>query len=304
MFRYPSSHSAAVLQAFFVTLLWSTSWVLIKAGLADLPALVFAGVRYSLAFVALLPFLLRPACLPALRRQLASLAPASWARLLLLGILYYTVTQGAVFVGLAYLPAMTVSLLLNFSPVVVALLSAALLGERPGAAQWLGVGLSAAGAWLYFHPARLPAGQGLGLAVVVAGVFANAAASILGRRVNRSGELAPLPVTVLSMGFGAILLLAAGLFAEGWPAIGLRSWAIIAWLALVNTAFAFTLWNHTLRTLPAVESSVINNTMLVQIAVLAWLFLGERLGAQGIFGLGLAGLGALAVQWRPLGRAG
>ena len=40
------------------------------------------------------------------------------------------------------------------------------------------------------------------------------------------------------------------------------------WLALVNSAFAFTLWNRTLRTLSATESSVINNTMLIQIAIL------------------------------------
>jgi drug/metabolite transporter (DMT)-like permease len=41
---------------------------------------------------------------------------------------------------------------------------------------------------------------------------------------------------------------------------------IIGWLSVINTAFAFTLWNHTLRTLTAVESSVMNNTVLVQIA--------------------------------------
>ena len=47
-------------------------------------------------------------------------------------------------------------------------------------------------------------------------------------------------------------------------------------VAVVNTAFAFTVWNHTLRTLTAVESSVMNNTMLIQVAVLAWLILDEK----------------------------
>ena len=50
---------------------------------------------------------------------------------------------------------------------------------------------------------------------------------------------------------------------------------IIAWLAVVNTAFAFTLWNLSLRHLGAGESAVINNTMLLQIAVLGWIFLDE-----------------------------
>ena len=48
-------------------------------------------------------------------------------------------------------------------------------------------------------------------------------------------------------------------------------------ILVANTAFAFTLWNHTLRTLTAVESSIIGNLMLPQIAVLAWVFLGEAL---------------------------
>ncbi len=46
------------------------------------------------------------------------------------------------------------------------------------------------------------------------------------------------------------------------------------------------------------ESSVLNNTMLIQVAVLAWVFLGEALSARQIGGVVLAGLGALLVQIR------
>ena len=67
-------------------------------------------------------------------------------------------------------------------------------------------------------------------------------------------------------------------------------------LALVNTAFAFTLWNKTLQTLPAMESSMINNTMLVQIAILAWLFLGETITPLEIVGLLLATIGVVAAS--------
>ena len=67
---------------------------------------------------------------------------------------------------------------------------------------------------------------------------------------------------------------------------------------MVNTALAFTLWNATLRRLSATESSIINSTMLVQIAVLAWVFLGERITWKEGIGMALAGLGALLVQMR------
>jgi drug/metabolite transporter (DMT)-like permease len=80
------------------------------------------------------------------------------------------------------------------------------------------------------------------------------------------------------------------------PPINWQSWAIIAWLAVVNTAFAFTLWNVSLRTLSAMESSIINNTMAVQIPILAVVFLGERLNGRQIWGLIIAVVGTLLVQ--------
>jgi drug/metabolite transporter (DMT)-like permease len=295
VFKNISPHTFAVLQALFVTFLWSSSWVLIKIGLQDIPALTFAGLRYTLAFLSLLPFLSRHSR-RAPEPSTQSPPRAAWAGLLLLGLLYYTVTQGSQFVSLAALPAITVSLLLNFSPVAVALLASGLLGERPSSFQWLGVGFSIAGTILYFFPVAIPAGQALGLLAALTGMLANAFSAILGRSINRSGIFSPLTVTVTSMGTGAVILLAAALLVEGFPRIDPLGWGIIAWLAVVNTALAFTLWNQTLRTLTAVESSVINNTMLVQIAILAWLFLGEHLSGKEIAGLALAGAGTMIVQ--------
>ena len=85
---------------------------------------------------------------------------------------------------------------------------------------------------------------------------------------------------------------------QGWPQLTPTHWAIILWLAVVNSALAFTLWNHSLRTLPAMESSIINNTMLFQIALLAWVFLDEPLGWRQVVGIVLAAAGTLAVQIR------
>lgn len=290
----PSPHLIAVLQALFVTLLWSTSWVLIKIGLEDIPALTFAGLRYVLAFLCLLPFALR-------REQRASLGRMTgrnWLHLALLGLIMYTITQGAQFLGLFYLPAQTTSLLLSFSTVAVAFLGMALLAERPTAVQWGGVCLYLGGAIVFFYPAAFAAGQLTGFIIVTVGVLANAGAAVLGRYVNREARLSPLIVTVVSMGIGSFVLLVSGVTLQGLPQLSPTSWLIILWLAVVNTAFAFTLWNLTLRTLSAMESSIVNNTMLIQIAILAWLFLGENLGAKEITGLSLAALGTLVVQLR------
>src|SRR5690606_29520081 len=229
----------------------------------------------------------------------ARLSRRDWASLIALGVLSYALTQGAQFLALAYLPAVTTTLLLNFTTIAVALMGIVLLGERPSALQWAGVGLNLCGIFLYFYPVDLPAGQLLGSVIACIGVLANAGSAILGRYVNRTGAIPPLQVTVISMGIGAALLLGTGLATQGLPRLDLTHWAIIGWLAVVNSAFAFTLWNHTLRKLSAVESSIINNTMLIQIAVLAWIFLGERVSGQEAFGMFLAALGVLLVQlWR------
>jgi len=286
------SHLGAVLGALLVTVLWSTSWVLIKIGLQDIPALPFAGLRYTLAFVCLLPFALRSGQL-APRRPLSL---GTWARLITLGLLFYAVTQGAQFLSLFYLPAVTTSLLLSFTAVIVALLGIFLLGERPTLLQWGGTGLYLIGVGVYFYPLSLPGGEMIGLIAAGLGVLANALSSILGRYVNRARDLEPMLVTVVSMGSGAVVLLVVGIIVQGWPRLTLTNWAIIIWLAVVNSAFAFTLWNRTLRTLSAMESSIINNTMLFQIAILAWVFLGERLAWREVAGMVLAGLGTLVVQ--------
>jgi drug/metabolite transporter (DMT)-like permease len=299
MLKTRSPHTRAVLQALLVTVLWSTSWVLIVIGLEDIPALPFAGLRYTLAFLCLLPFALRGGLVSQLRR----LSAGMWARLLLLGLLFYAVTQGAQFLSLAYLPATTASLLLSFTTVLVALLGILFLGERPAAMQWAGTGLYLAGVVVYFYPLALSGGEGIGLLVAGAGVVANALSSILGRDVNRRGELDPMGVTVVSMGFGAAVLLAGGVAVQGLPRLAPVHWVLILWLAVVNTALAFTLWNHTLRTLSAMESSIINNTMLFQIALLAWLFLAQPLGWRQVAGMVLAALGTLLVQMRKRERA-
>ncbi len=290
-----SAHGRAIGQALLVTFLWSTSWVLIKTGLAEIPALTFAGLRYAVAFLCLLPLMLRPTN----RRIVRGLTAADWLRLVLLGVILYALTQGSQFLALVYLPAITTSLLLNFTPICVALLGMMLFAERPRPWQWLGIGLNIAGILLFFYPINLPTREIIGLGIALIGVMANAGSALLGRVVNQRGNLSPVVVTTISMGIGAILLLGSGLIWQPWPTLTLSNWLAIGWLAIVNTAFAFTLWNQTLRTLSAVESSMINSTMLIQISLLAWFVLGERINEKEMLGLIIAGVGIFVVQWRP-----
>lgn len=296
-----SPHTRALLQAMLVTFLWSTSWVLIKIGLQDLPALLFSGLRYALAFLCLLAVALQPGVRPSFRQ----LKPRQWLLLAVYGLVLYSVAQGALFLGLAGLPSATVGLMLNFTSVLVAFLGVFFLHERLNWLGWTGIVLSTLGALVYFFPVSILASQAGALLAVCVGVLANAVAVILGRTLNHHEGLPALVVTTTSMGFGGIALLAVGLSMDELPQMSWHLWAIIGWLALVNTAFAFTLWNHTQRTLPAVETSLVNNTMLVQIALLAWIFLGESLSGKMWFGmlLVLGGVAVLQLSYLPGSKA-
>lgn len=93
-----SDHTYAVGVALFVTFLWSSSYVLITIGLESIPALTFAGLRYGLASVLLLPlFLVRGG-----HESLSDLTRRDAGLLVLLGVFMYAVTQGAQFVALQY----------------------------------------------------------------------------------------------------------------------------------------------------------------------------------------------------------
>lgn len=289
-----SQHIIAVVQAVFVTVLWASSWVFIKVGLgANLPALTFAGLRYMLAFLCLTPFVLLNA---NHRVAIKSLARKDWLNLALLGVVLYTLTQGAQFLSLAYLPAAMASLLLNLTPIMVGVFGILFLREYPSSRQWFGIAITIAGVLLYFFPLSIQAIQIIGICIALGGVISNAASSLLGRRANRSAVHSPLIITFVSMGIGSVLLLVIGITFQGFGELNAQGWLIIAWLALINTAFAFTLWNQTLRTLSAVESSIINSLMMPQIAILAFVFLGESLQAKEIIGLILVGIGVLVVQ--------
>ncbi len=287
-----NQHSKAVLQAIVVTLLWSSSWILVKYGLDAIPPLTFAGLRYSIAFLVLIPFAMRS---PS-RTGLKKLGAKGWGILVVLGIVFYSFTQGAQFVALSYLPAQVTSLFLSFTPIAVAIGSGIFLNEKPRLVQFAGTCGYLVGAFLFLLPLSGSSGRIVGFVVAGIAVLSNATASILGRYVNRSLGLSPIIVTTTTMGIGGIILLVGGISAQGFPALSREHYLIILWLSIINTAFAFTMWNASLVHLSALESSLINNTMLIQIAILAWVFLGESLNGRRILALGIAAISIAVVQ--------
>jgi drug/metabolite transporter (DMT)-like permease len=281
-----------VFQALLVTFLWSTSFIIIKIGLVEIPPLTFAGLRYFLAFICFIPFIMKK----KYTDEIKNINKKDLLKILLLGVVFYTFTQGTQFIGLSLLEPVTVSMMLNFSPLAVALLGFVFLKEKPTKYQLLGLFLFILGIVIYFYPISTMGNRKLGLIVMSIAVLSNAFSSILGRNINKKKNLDPVVITFISMGIGSVILLMIGIITDGFIDISIKNWLALFWLAFVNTAFAFTLWNTSLRTLSAMESSIINGTMLIQIAILAWIFLGDTITIEKGIGMFIAGTGAIIVQ--------
>ena len=281
----------AIMEAYLVTFLWSSSYVLVKMGLAQLSPLTLVALRYLIASIILVPL--------ALARGEATLLKerSNWLKMVFLGLTGYTVAQGLQCLGLFYLPAVSVTFILNFTPVIVLVLGVAFLGEYPTLLQLVGMGLVLMGAYLFFN-APLSAHTLRGVAITLISGLGWAAYMVSGRLMFLREKISPLGMTAFSMGFGTVILAAAAFSLEGLSAISLSSWGIVIWLGVVNTALAFFLWNHALQRLEAFEISVLQNTMLVQITVLSWLFLGEELTVMKLIPMALVFVGALIVQLR------
>jgi drug/metabolite transporter (DMT)-like permease len=286
-------HWLAVLQAFVVTVLWSSSFVIIKFGLQEIPPLIFAGLRYTIAAVILL---LATLLLPKQRAAIKSLNRKWWGLLSLYGIIYYTITMGTQFIGLALLPAITVSFILNFTTILVVLLGFLFLHERPTPKQLLLIVVALVGTGFYFFPLDLPSAALFGILIITISLIANSFSAILGRAVNREGTIPPLLVTSISMTIGTIFLLVSGLLLDGLPVLTPLGLLIVLWLAIVNTALTFTLWNNAMRYLRALEITIINSTMMAQIAILALIFLGELPTLLDWIGIILVMIAAMLIQ--------
>lgn len=216
---------------------WGSNFVVIKAGLRELPPFLFAALRFVACVVPFAFFLARP---KVAWRWLAACGVALGGQFCLL---FYAM-RADISPGLA-------SLLIQLQVFFTIALSMWLFHERTTAVTWAGSLLSAAGlALIAWHlDATITA---LGVALVVAAALAWAIANIVVKRVAKES---PEPVNMLGFmvwcSFFAVpplLLLSVAL--EGWDAIASAvvaaspvAWAAVAWQAVGNTLFGYAAWS-------------------------------------------------------------
>lgn len=285
----------ALTEALLTTIIWGSSFVVAKVGLRTIGPITLAGLRYFLAFLLLSPFLV-----VRLRRN-GWPDRGSLRQLALLGIAAYLLGNGALFIALQFVPATLVSFMMSLGPIFILIGSLVWLRENPTRLQVVGLLVSLGGMALFFIPG-LQAGAVRGLAILALGTLAFAAFGLMGRAMARDRRVDSLTLTAVPLAVGGGALLIVGWAVEGLPKLTWEGAGIVGWLALVNTAIAYLIYNHALQRLTALQMNLILNLSPFVTAGLAFLLLGERLTAlQGIAML-VATIGVAQAQ-RP-SRAG
>ncbi len=284
----PFSH---FLLALAVVSIWGTNFVIIKYALADLPPLLFAAMRFSLALVPAMFFLRRPAV------KLGNLALYG----LLIGVgqfgLLYLAIDGHISPGIA-------SLVVQTQVFFTIGLAMRLDGEQVRAFQWLALVLAGGGVLnILWHTDGTT--TPLGIALVLLAALAWAGGNLAARHGRPENMLA---YVVWSSAFAIPPLFILAFIYEGTSAIltGLRqadlaTWGAVVWQAWGNTLFGYVAWGWLLARHPA--ATVTPMALLVPVFGMgaSALVLGETLPGWKLLSAALvmAGL-ALNLFWPRL----
>jgi probable blue pigment (indigoidine) exporter len=210
-----------------------------------------------------------------------------WWRSLVLGALNIGAFFALLFVAAYRLPGGVAATVGSIQPLLVAGLSAGLLGERlsPRTAIAAVTGVLGVGLLVLRADARL---DGLGVAAAAGGAVVMATGVVLSKRWPSPAPL--LATTGWQLVAGGLLLLPVALFVEGPPpaAPTAANLAGYGYLTVIGAALAYTLWFRGIRALSPTDVTFLGLLSPVVATALGWLVLGQDLSAT-------QGLGALVV---------
>jgi probable blue pigment (indigoidine) exporter len=232
--------------------------------------------------------------LVAVTRQLPR--GAWWWRAAVLGALNIGFFFALLFVAAYRLPGGVAATVGAVQPLLVAALSAGLLGDRltprtvlAGAAGVAGVGLLVLRA-----DARL---DGVGVLAALGGAVVMAAGVVLSKRWSSPAPL--LATTGWQLAAGGLLLLPVAALVEGPPPAALTAGNLAgyAYLTFVGSALAYALWFRGIRALPPTTVTFLGLLSPLVATALGWLVLAQELAPAQLVG-GLLVLAAIVVQSR------
>jgi drug/metabolite transporter (DMT)-like permease len=283
-----------------LSVLWGGSFLFVGVAVREIPPLALVTARVILAALALhLVLGLSGTPFPMTR--------AAWSAFLGMGLLNNAIPFTLIAWGQAHIASGLASILNATTPLFTVLVAHRLTAdERMEGRRLAGVIIGFMGVALMVGGAALRE-VGVDVAAQVAVLLAAvsyAFAGVFGRRFKALG-IPPLATAAGQVTASSLLLLPVTLaLAPPWTLAmpSPTALAAVLALALASTALAYILFFRILASAGATNVAIVTFLIPVSAIVLGAVFLGERLDAKHLAGMGLIGLGLAVLDGRPLAR--
>ena len=280
----PNSSRLAILLPFgIVTLIWGSTWLVIRGQLGVVPPGWSVTYRFLVAGIVMLS-------VAALRRERLRLDARGWGFAALLGLTQFCLNFNCVYRAEQFITSGLVAVVFALMLLPNALFGQIFLGQKLGRQLILGMGVAMAGVTLLFvREARIdPHGPGqvlIGIGFTLVAILAASTANIMqGTATARAYPM--IPMLGVAMLIGAAIDGCAALVLSGAPVIE-WSWTYLAatlYLGVFASAIAFTLYFRVLRVIgpaKAAYSGVITPVIAMALSTLFEGYVWSGLAAGG-----------------------
>jgi drug/metabolite transporter (DMT)-like permease len=270
------SKGNTIFWAIVACLLWSTAYACIKLGLQYDTPLHFAGTRFIISGLMILPFTVKPAVYVKMIRE-------NWKVVTLVMVLQTIINYSLFYFGLDLVPGALGAVIVGSQPLVTAVVASMMHEEdkltRPKIITVIfgisGVILISAGRQAFRLGTAI---EFLGVIMILGANIATATSNVVVSLKSRG--MNPLVLSSASLGVGGLILYLVSIPIEGTVRVNrpLVYWLDLVWLSFMS-AYAFSLWFKLLQR-PGVKVSELNLwKFIIPVvgAVLSWLLVpGEK----------------------------
>jgi drug/metabolite transporter (DMT)-like permease len=295
-----SRHVVLDILLLLMAVIWGTNYAVVKGAFREIDPQAFNAARMTIASAALLSVMAAarwrgrtpsapgetPGVIASIFRTPEPLTARDWLALAGLGLVGHLLYQYLFIGGLARTSVANSSLMLAATPVVIALVSAALGHERVSRAHWLGATVSAIGIYLVVGKGLKLGGPGFVGDVMMFGAVCCWALYTMGARPLMARH-SPVAVTGISMTFGTLLyvpIMSSNVRSVDWGAVSSWTLFLLGYSAFFALCVAYTIWYVGVRQIGSARTSVYSNLVPIVALGSAALFLGEPVGVRKIVG--------------------
>ena len=277
-----------------MTFLWSLNFVIAKFAVREIPAIVAAGLRTSLAGLLIAPIYFW---------ERRSKGVTSWTRsdvpiLLLLGAFGVALNQVFFVIGISGTSVAHAAILIGLTPILVLVLASAIGQESIRVAKLIGMAVALAGvAALQFAPSKAAGTSLRGDFFIFLAAITFALFTVMGKRVASS--FGSITVNTFAYVGGSLMLLPVTMWQSSGFAFGgvsWTAWASVAYMAAFPSVLCYLIYYYALGHISASRVSAFSYLQPLLATVLAIPFLGEYPTSGLVLGGSLVILGVVLAE--------